>query len=434
MTASAALRLGARNFVRNLYRYRFLASAVIFIVAAFTVIVGAVSGMGAALEAKATRYFSGHVTVQQVFMSSYPSIPSPDAALGAARDAAGLDALLTLRSVYYDAGQAELFFGGRSQRQRRLIGVDWDLERGLLSGLDFVLGSPPASDEPDAVIVSTIAAEALGLDLGDELVIRLSLPGGAVNSGVFVVRGVYRESSFFGYSSYLQRAALNRLMSLDEQAVSELGVFLSRPADARRVGQALARSLAELGPGFPAFDERADRDEALAAGGWSDGSYLVMTVRAQLAELNNLLSALWLIAGLLLILFAGLVVIGVSNTYAFLVLERTAEIGAMRAVGMRREAVAALFMAESLCLALGGVSLGILAGVSVLEWARRGLDLSGVDLASLFLEGGRLRWVLEQYQAASIAGLGLLSVVLGCVKAAIKASRLSPADALRSPR
>jgi putative ABC transport system permease protein len=57
--------------------------------------------------------------------------------------------------------------------------------------------------------------------------------------------------------------------------------------------------------------------------------------------------------------------LGLINTLAINVLERTREIGVLRAIGATRAQVRRLVVAESLLLAMVGTALGLLAGIAL---------------------------------------------------------------------
>ena len=112
--------------------------------------------------------------------------------------------------------------------------------------------------------------------------------------------------------------------------------------------------------------------------------------------------------------------IGLLNTMAMAVFERTSEIGLLRALGWRRRRIIALLMGEAAALALIGVAAG--SGLAVAGmW---GMMLS--PTASGFIDP-RLPW------GAFAIGLGMggLLGVLGGLYPAIRASRLDPIEALR---
>jgi len=68
------------------------------------------------------------------------------------------------------------------------------------------------------------------------------------------------------------------------------------------------------------------------------------------------------------------VLFGVSNTMIVTVMERTAEIGTLRAMGMRRGGIVRQFLAEGLMLALLSAIMGVLAGISM-TWLINSLEI-----------------------------------------------------------
>ncbi len=78
-------------------------------------------------------------------------------------------------------------------------------------------------------------------------------------------------------------------------------------------------------------------------------------------ELDQLFSAFYIILVALIIPS----VLGLINTLAINVLERTREIGVLRAIGATRNQIRRLVVAEALLLALVGTALGLLAGLAL---------------------------------------------------------------------
>lgn len=422
-------RLSWRNFARNLQRYRVLLVALTLAAAALVVVLGAVLGVSHTLRAKASRYFAGDVTVLGFEQNGRSLIEHPDAVddLIARLDPPAVAS--ARRSMYYEL-DAALFFAGYTIRQRRVVGVEWDRERPILEGFDFVAGGVPESDDTRAILISTAASEQLGARVGDEITLVATTVRGQSNTVDLTVRGIFAEASFFGYTTYLDRVTLNRLYGVPDATVNEMGVYVRTPADVARVSAALHTGLSSLYDVFPILSTRDQRD-AVRRESWDGRRYGVMTLDAQLSEINDLLNAITTIAAVFIVFFLGIVVVGVGNTYSMIVFERTVEIGTLRALGMQRTRTVLLFIAEAVILGVVGASLGIVVGVTTLELLSRTLDFSGYGWATLFLVRGRLVWRLTTTWLLSVVLVVLASGAIGCLRAALRAGRLPVVDALR---
>ncbi len=425
-------KLAWRNFSRHLNRYRVLLLALTVVVAVLVVVLGSVTGMRETLRDKASRYFAGDVVVFG-YMDGSDSLIEDPALVEEAVAGAGLDTVaVSRRSTYYRPGNANLFHAGYYTPQRRFVGVEWERERPVLERFDFAAGGVPEAGDEEGILISTIAAAELQAAVGDSIIVSSDTDRGVANTIEATVRGIYRESSFFGYSAYLERRTLNRLLDRPEEQVNEIGVYLAG-GEGRELhaAEAVNRSLAEHLPTFPVIRDR-DRNSAERAASRDRRHYGTITLGAQLAEINDLLEAMTIIAAVIITLFLLLVVIGVGNTFSMVVYERTREIGTLRAMGMTRPRTVGLFLLESVFLGLAGVVLGSLAGIGILELARNYLVLAGAPgFASLFLVGGTIQWSLP---AGSIALIGLLAVAAsmgGVLRAAFRGSRVTPVEALR---
>ncbi|OGL21554.1 hypothetical protein A2707_05975 [Candidatus Saccharibacteria bacterium RIFCSPHIGHO2_01_FULL_45_15] len=119
-------------------------------------------------------------------------------------------------------------------------------------------------------------------------------------------------------------------------------------------------------------------------------------------------------------------IFGIINTQYISVLERTQQIGLMKALGMRRRDVGRLFKFEAAWIGFLGGALGsglaFIAGTAANPWIRDTLNL-GDDTNLLIFEP----WSF----VAVIVGLMLVSIGAGILPAR-KAARLDPIEALRT--
>ncbi len=104
----------------------------------------------------------------------------------------------------------------------------------------------------------------------------------------------------------------------------------------------------------------------------------------QRAPIDQLLYIIYALLGLAVII----AVLGIINTLALSVIERTREIGLLRAVGLSRRQLRTMLRLESVAIALLGAVLGVVLGL-VSGWAlQRSLADDGIDVLSI--PGGQL--------------------------------------------
>ena len=112
--------------------------------------------------------------------------------------------------------------------------------------------------------------------------------------------------------------------------------------------------------------------------------------------------------------------LGLANALSINVIERTREIGMLRAIGARRGQVKRMIVAESLLLSLMGIALGIVSGI-MLSFVMTGvLEFAGLHIPYSFPGAGVL--------TAIAAGL-----ICGILAALIPARRASDLEIVSPP-
>lgn len=114
--------------------------------------------------------------------------------------------------------------------------------------------------------------------------------------------------------------------------------------------------------------------------------------------------------------------IGIANVMFASVLERTREIGIHKAIGARTADVFRQFLTESIALGLSGAILGILAGVAAAKIVTEYLEHRTMLSVDAPISGSTIVVTLL---------VGVTSGVLAGIVPALRASRLSPVDAIR---
>jgi ABC-type lipoprotein release transport system permease subunit len=134
-------------------------------------------------------------------------------------------------------------------------------------------------------------------------------------------------------------------------------------------------------------------------------------------------------------IFLYLIVLGVTatvivNTLIMSVFERTREIGILAALGMPSGRIMAMFFAESVMLALGGIALGLIMGVPLVTWIGAvGIPIPNIG-ATAFMMGARLHAQLTLQDAFTLSILALFVTLLAALYPALLAARMEPVDAL----
>jgi putative ABC transport system permease protein len=251
-------------------------------------------------------------------------------------------------------------------------------------------GAVDELDDGNRVAVSADVAAERGLAIGDSLPVRFA------ETGVqqMTVSAVYTKADIVGdFVVGLRTFDANVATRLD------LKIFAS-VADGSSADQAKA-AVQHVTEAFPQAEVQ-DRAEFADATG------------AQIDAMLNLVYALLLLAILIAL-------IGIANTLALSMIERTRELGLLRAVGMTRRQLRATIRWESILVAMLGTVVGLVVG-GVFGWALvEALEEQGIT--TFVLPGGRLATIAV---LAALAGLG------AAVVPARRAARLDVLDAIAS--
>jgi len=279
-------------------------------------------------------------------------------------------------------------------------------ENGLLDFGEYVVeGRELRPDDLASALVGRALADLLSLEVGDAITVTLTTVDGAYNASPFVIAGIYGFSSEQVESQVLLVPLRFGLLLLNTNGIDRVIVELDRIA---ATDAAAARIEAGL----------ADAELPLEVRTWEELS----PIYQQLSSYFDLLFGFLTLAISVLVFFIILQVL----TLAFL--ERTREIGTLRALGTTRGEVFRLFFSESAWLAVLGSLIGILAGILLslgfnalgIEWLPPGT----VEPSVLGTRIGPLTVLLPFL-------VSLVATLLSALYPALQAARLRVVDALR---
>jgi len=263
----------------------------------------------------------------------------------------------------------------------------WKLDRLMYRDFRIVDGRLLNENDQRAVIVGKVLARHLGLKVGDTFDV--------VEDEPFQVVGVYESFSVYENGGMVMPlASLQKLMAWKGQ-VTGFAILADDALSPGDIGR-LRTQIESLAPGISAMDAK---------------DHVETTTQIQLTRLLA-----WSTSAIALVIGA----VGMLNTMLMAVLERTREIGILRAVGWRKTRVMRMILLESVLLSGFGAILGIAAAVLNMR------VLSRLPATSGFVAGGIAPHVLvEGLLLAMLVGL------LGGLYPAWRGMRLPPLAALR---
>jgi putative ABC transport system permease protein len=264
----------------------------------------------------------------------------------------------------------------------------------LVSGLDFTEGDPQAAfaslDQGRRLIANGVFAAQNRLKVGDEVTLAsTSGPQTYLLSAIGVDYLNQKLASVYISHAYLEQ---------DFGETHDLLIMASAApgSDPDQTRAALAAAL----QGYPAFR---------------------LFTRAEWAQEQEVALMKLRLVYVLMAVMAAPSLLALANTLGINVLERTREIGVLRAVGANRRQVRNIILAESLLLAALGTAMGILAGLWLGYVLVGAMQISGFSFPYHFPAAGILFTIAT----------GLVFGVLAALIPARHAARLNIVGALR---
>lgn len=266
----------------------------------------------------------------------------------------------------------------------RLLGID-PLTYERIAGLTFLEGGKSAYTGMEAgttAIVNGRYASQFGIEVGDTVV--LDGDHGRVELRVEAIGLDYLNIKL--PTIYIDQTTLTRQYGVRND------MFLLINAEEGADLEQLEEDLQAAAGQYPAFGILSREDLHASQEKVARGGTIGMNI--------------------VLALLAAPALLGLANALGINVIERTREIGMMRAVGARRRQIRRMVIAESVLLSLMGIALGIVSGI-MLSFVMTGvLEFAGLNIPYSFPAAGVL--------VAIAAGL-----ITGIVAALVPARRAS---------
>ncbi|MDA3812584.1 MAG: ABC transporter permease [Spirochaetaceae bacterium] len=435
------IKIAYRNVERQKRRSNLLVGAIAFGVFIIILVNSLTSGIVNNAQKNFTSLLGGHVyiTGQEVLESGR--------VVNKINDTEIIDQVLPGVEEYITGifkrsnAMGEVIFGSKSTRLS-FSGVNWDSEGELLSSLVLIDGSFEQLSDPAAIVLPDSIAEKLGVLVGETVLFRFDTVTGQKNVAEFTVRAVIKDTGSFGISSsYGDIHYFNPLLGLEADEYQNLNLQLNDIKSMEIVSDYLKEKIGEIAPlkvkddteeesgghgGMMSFNITQTSDEV-----WDGTRFSIKTLNDYMDVIIQLVAILNYIAIGLFIVLLTITMVGLINTFRMILIERTREIGTMRAVGMLRKDIKRIFLLEAIFLSLKGALVGITIAVVVSLIARL-ITFADDSPLVFFLQKGHISLPLEPLQMMGVVFLLSLITLISAWLPAGNAAKLQPADALRS--
>jgi putative ABC transport system permease protein len=368
--------IARENALRNPKRTAATAAALMIGVGLVAFITVFAASVRASVSGSLSDQFRGHYIVDSGAAGAGGLSPELAARLG---EADGVTAVASTRTadILVD-GQAESIQAWTPATVGELF------ELGSVEGSTADLG-------PDGIAVERARAEANGWSVGSTVPVTFAGSG----SVSFTVEAIFEQSDEWVGTAFLATDALD--IHQPGLLDSRLYVRLAEGTDVEAARAGLAQVTGDF-----AVAELQDRAEFMAATN---------------SDIDQMLGLIYAMLALAVII----ALMGIANTLALSIFERSRELGLLRAVGMTRSQVRAAIRWESMIIALFGTVLGLAIGL-FFGWAMvRGMASQGFD---------ELR--IPVTQLAVVVGVAALAGVGASVLPARRAARLDVLGAIVS--
>jgi len=358
------IQIAGRNLAKHTRRNAFLGGAIGAVTALLILLGGLTAGIRSAMLESATTLMTGHVNVGGFFKitsgTGAPLVTDYEKALADARRVVPELDFATVRGRGYakaisETGSMDLVLGG----------IDIAAEPTFRHVVRVAQGRIEDLSQAGALLLFEDQAKRLGVSVGDAITLSAPTARGVSNTADVRVVAVAKNAGILSsFSAFLPSETLRQLYQLKPSATGAIHLYLKDPNRASRVAARLREALGASGWRVMDADPHPywEKFQKVNSEDWVGQKLDVTTWEDELSFLTWILKALNGLVGLLVSVLMAIVVIGIMNTLAIAIRERTREIGTLRAIGMQRRKVLWLFLLEAALLGAAGTASGVLAG------------------------------------------------------------------------
>ncbi|MDW3847968.1 ABC transporter permease [Micromonospora sp. BRA006-A] len=240
---------------------------------------------------------------------------------------------------------------------------------------------------PDQMLVSSDTAKARNLSVGSTVPVQLSRG----DARTYTVSGIYESSQ------------LTNPVTLPPQAAADFAI--PQPI----------QGFLQLAPGTSVDAVQPQIERLLADSPEVSVADRAGFIEQQTGQLDSLLQMIQILLALAIVI----AVLGIINTLALSVLERTRELGLLRAIGLRRAQTMRMITVEAVVISIFGALLGVVVGTGL-----------GAAVVEALKDEGITDLVLPWGQMVTFLILAAIIGVVAAVLPAIRAARINVLGAI----
>jgi len=440
-------KIALRNTSRQKKRSFLLGGAIAFGFLVITLLNGFTSGLVISVKDNFSGMFGGHIFISGEEVSERGSI------IYRISNPLVLDEVISefqtdiKKTIQRSSMSGDAIFGTKSTLVL-IDGINYEKEPDFFSNVELLEGTAEEASQPGSIMIPDEVASKLGIQLGETILYSTTTVTGQKNVGEFVLRGIVKSQTGFGFSSgFASIVDVNDLIGLPPEGFTSFNLYLHSMESIDPIGDALYASLSEKADVAPREGEEEEEGHRGPGGGmgamfmggalpkaeepWEGTKYTFTTLNEIMSDFMSLIGVLKTISLVVFIILLVITMVGILNTYRMVMIERTREIGTMRAIGVQKGGIRSIFVWEAGIIALGGALAGLIAA-GIIMLIMGFISFSDITFLSFFLREGKINFAVEAGEVITnlllLLGLSLFSAYLP----ARAAAKLKPADALRT--
>ena len=429
---STDLRIAARNLTRHTRRNLFLGAAIAGVTALLVLLGGLTVGMRESMLQSASTLMTGHVNLAGFYKitsgTSAPLVADWEKAWEVARP--------LVPELTYAAPRGRGWAKGISDTGSMdliLAGVEIEREPAFREVVHAVEGRIDDLAQPGTLLLFEDQAKRLGVKAGDALTLSAPTTRGMSNTADVRIVAVARNIGLLSaFNAFVNAETLRHLYQFKAGTTGAVQIYLKDANDSAKVAARLRGALAQAGwrvmdpdpqPYWQKLMMKVNSED------WTGQKLDITTWEDEMSFLSWVVTAVTWLGGILVTVLMVIVAVGIVNTLAIAIRERTREIGTLRAIGMQRTQVLRLTLLEAFLLGLGGALLGALLGAAV----GAGLNAAAIELPETmqyFLLQRNLHLAIHPGQVAIYVAFVTALTTVAAIWPSAYAARLRPVTAM----